>query len=392
MGSDRSAVKIQIGEHSYSTYSGEQSQFSLAIRELFLLAIRHFARQAGQREIEYSMFRLAELAQSKGFSSEQIDALLLNNPYQKMVLDLLLRTLPTQKPADRHSKAQALAKDLQNLMSALSSTTGKDSHPWITVAGSGAPISQRCGPAAWVTLTSDNDRDSEDLRHIFFNKMHLRPVDLRRGGEGVSSFFIKQSIYLAFFGVSTELGQSNIRIHNDNQESHRQLSVNEPTQSESAHQPSFLDSRPQEDVDMSFVESSPQDVEILVDQTAANIHQQVVKFVESGATISETPYSKDLVNEQAQIIADAGKHLSTLQGQHFLWHDCYDTLLMTSTSVVVVTSLGSKNNLRIQQGNKYRRVHERTHESLSSNRLGLNQAADTLPHKGASDVTSEEEL
>lgn len=248
--SDQSAIKIQTGEHSYSTYSGSQSQFSLAVCGLFLLAIRHFARPPSQREIEYSLFRLAEEAQSVGFSSDQISALLLNDPYQNMILDLLHRTLPTQKPADRHSQAQALAKNLRDLMNGLISTTGEDSKPWITVAGAGAPISQRCGPAAWVTLKSDDDRDSDDLRHIFFNKMHLRQADLQRGGEGISSFYIKQSIYLAFFGVSNELGQPNVWLLNESRESNKQSSANEPTQPESIQQPSFVESRPQEDMEM----------------------------------------------------------------------------------------------------------------------------------------------
>lgn len=65
--------------------------------------------------------------------------------------------------------------------------------------------------------------------------MHLRPADLQRGGEGISSFYIKQSIYLAFFGVLVELGQSNIWLSNEFQESHGQRSSNEQMQLESVH-------------------------------------------------------------------------------------------------------------------------------------------------------------
>jgi hypothetical protein len=118
-----------------------------------------------------------------------------------------------------------------------------------------------------------------------------------------------------------------------------------------------------------------------------------VTFVENGDILSETPYSKELVNEQARIIADAGKYLSTPRGQHFLWHDCYDTLLKASTTLVVVTSLGIRGNRRVRQGNKSRRVGERTHRILPSKTLGPNQAADDLPHKARSEVsTPEEEL
>jgi hypothetical protein len=248
--SDRSAIKIQTAENSYSTYSGPQSQFSVAVCGLFLLAIRHFARPPSQREVEYSLFRLAEEAQNVGFSSDEIKALLLNDPYQKMILDLLHRTLPTHTRQDRFSQAQALSRNLRDLMNGLISTTDEDLKPWITVAGAGARISRRCGPAVWVTLKSDDDRDSDDLRHIFFSKMHLRPADLQRGGEGLSSFYIKQSIYLAFFGVSVELGQSDIWLSNEFQESHRQRSSNKQTQLESVPQPSVVEARPEEDIEM----------------------------------------------------------------------------------------------------------------------------------------------
>lgn len=59
-------------------------------------------------------------------------------------------------------------------------------------------------------------------------------------------------------------------------------------------------------------------------------------FAEDGVTFHETPFLKDAVNAQARRIVDAGKKLSTVQGEYFLWDDCFDMLLSTGTAVVLV--------------------------------------------------------
>jgi hypothetical protein len=59
-------------------------------------------------------------------------------------------------------------------------------------------------------------------------------------------------------------------------------------------------------------------------------------FSEDGVTFHETPFLKDAVNEQARRIVDTGKKLSTVQGEYFLWDDCFDMLLRTGTAVVLV--------------------------------------------------------
>ena len=155
VGSGQSTFPIQNGERSYSAYTGDYwSLFNLATRQLFLYAIRHLAKPPRQREKEYSMFGLAELARNLGFSSKEIDSLLMNHPYQKMVLDLLYRTLPTQMPADCHDRAQSLARELRMLMNMANSTTVEESKPWLTVAGSREPISHRCGTVALDALAA----------------------------------------------------------------------------------------------------------------------------------------------------------------------------------------------------------------------------------------------
>lgn len=68
-------------------------------------------------------------------------------------------------------------------------------------------------------------------------------------------------------------------------------------------------------------------------------HQQVVTFSEKGITIHEAPFLKDAVNGQALQIVDSRRLLSTVHGAYFLWRDCFDTLVRTGTSVVLVKPL-----------------------------------------------------
>ncbi|KFY83159.1 hypothetical protein V500_10150, partial [Pseudogymnoascus sp. VKM F-4518 (FW-2643)] len=181
LGSSRSTLQIQISERTYSTYTGNvKSLFNLAIRQLFLLAIRQLAKPARQREHGYSMFIVAGFAQSLGFASDEIRALMKNDPYQTMAQNLLHRALPIQKPADRNNKTQPLATNIRELIKSLSSSAVENSKPWLTVAGSGAPIRRRCGPEVWR-----DDEDSDDLKHMFLGKMHLSLAELQRGGEGI---------------------------------------------------------------------------------------------------------------------------------------------------------------------------------------------------------------
>lgn len=215
-GPSRSTLQIQNSERTYFTYTGNsQSLFNLAIRQLFLLAIRQFAKPPRQREHEYSMFILAEFAQALGFASNAIKLLMKNDPYEKMALNLLHRALPIQKPADRNSKAQPLATNIRELIKSLGSSAVEDSKPWLTVAGSGVSIAQRCGPEVW-----DDNVDSDDLKHIFLGKMHLPLAELQRGGEGISSFYVKRSIYFAFWGPLDQPGQSSASLLNTSQETH----------------------------------------------------------------------------------------------------------------------------------------------------------------------------
>lgn len=204
-----STLQIQNSERAYLTYTGNnQSLFNLAFRQLHLFAIRHFAKPLSKQETAYSTFILADFAQSVGFSSEEITSKLMEDPFHKMALDLLHRALPIHKPADLEIEAQSLATQIRDSINTLGSSAVEDSKPWLTVAGCGVSIAKRCGPEVW-----DDNVESDDLKHMFLEKMHLPLAELQRGGEGISSFYVKRSIYLAFWGGIDQSDQSNASLN-----------------------------------------------------------------------------------------------------------------------------------------------------------------------------------
>lgn len=115
-----------------------------------------------------------------------------------MVLDLLRRAFPIQKLADIQTRAQPLVRELRELIDGLSALLMKQLTPRSTVPGLGEPLSQRCGPPVWA-----HDGSSDDVNQMFLKQMHLPLAALQDGGEGISSFYIKRSIYLAFFWLSS---------------------------------------------------------------------------------------------------------------------------------------------------------------------------------------------
>jgi hypothetical protein len=63
--------------------------------------------------------------------------------------------------------------------------------PFITVHGPGEPLTRRCGygPA-----------DTKDRNHLFLEKIHAPLQEYQKGGDEISSFFVKRSRHLTFFG------------------------------------------------------------------------------------------------------------------------------------------------------------------------------------------------
>jgi hypothetical protein len=336
------SFEIQVSERSYSTFSGSSGQFfDLAVRQLFLYAIRRSAKPPMQRIDIYSTFGLAELAKKLGFSSAEIDSVLKNDPYQRMVLDLISRILPNRKAADIQTRTQSMVRELRELVDTLGATEVERFAPWATVTGLGEPISRRCGPAVWAGGDGEGG-ESEDLNHIFLNQMHVPLAELQRGGQGISSFYVKRSIYLAFFGdlhsgesLYPHLGGGGRRQGRAT----GSIFHHAPLVEQPAGAVSGLSGRDSN----SHGSSQGPVTNQLVPSTG-----RIITFMENGIPIREVPYEKNSVNFQAREYADQGKKLHVPEGPHFVWEHCFDILTRTRSSTVLVSTVVRQINRKRQ--------------------------------------------
>ena len=327
------SIEIQLSIHSYSPFSGSSEQlFDLAVRQLFLSAIRSSAKPYVQRVEIYATFELAELAERLGFSTDEITSALKNDPYQAMVLDLLKRIQPNCKAIDIQSRVQSMARELRELVDTVGVTEVERFVPWATVAGLGEPRSRRCGPVAWPSTSDRESEESDDVNNIFLGQMHLPLAELQKAGQGISSFYVKQSIYLAFFGDL----ESDERIH-----SH--LGTNDGGQrrapSVDIHRTLLSNQRATSISGLGRDPNSHISSQGTVTCQVVPFTGQLITFMEDDIPVREVPYEKDSVNFVAREYADQGKKLHVPEGPHFIWEHCYDILAKTGSSTVLVTTV-----------------------------------------------------
>ncbi|KAL5350969.1 hypothetical protein ACLOAV_004542 [Pseudogymnoascus australis] len=207
---NREPLEIQDSETSYTTVSGDHNYlFGLAYRELFLAAIRYFTNPSNvsskkdMNPIEqtvdgtkrYMGFRLLEFGQRIGFCI-QTDQDALIDPSKRLLADML-RSLPKEIFNVNEPIPEALSALFKGYLSNSTLAASAVSRPSLTTLGIGEPLSHRCGRHRGGSL------DDEDRLHLFIRKMHAPLSKFPRGGHDISSFYVKRSIYQAFFGTAS---------------------------------------------------------------------------------------------------------------------------------------------------------------------------------------------
>jgi len=139
-------------------------------------------------------FRLIELGQRLGFSVQTVEGV-LEDPSERLLTDML-HSLPKEIFNLNGAIPEALSVPFTEYLSNSTIVAHTTSRPSVTTVGIGAPLSQRCGRRCGGPL---NDADR---LHLFLRKMHAPLSDFPRDGYDVSSFYVKRSIYLAFFGTT----------------------------------------------------------------------------------------------------------------------------------------------------------------------------------------------
>lgn len=229
-----------------------------------------------------------------------------------MVEKVFREVLQVLRPNERFtldiSQARSVISSFNDFLAKQLEAPTEEAIATVTVTGPGEPILRRFGYS---------NMDSQDLNLLFLYNIHAPLDKLRRSGDEISSFFVKQSRHKAFFGM--------VKV-SEKQQDYSEFSTRIPT--EPQDQPPTIINNPTEN--NISTPGLPQ---------SQNIYHRdiwIITFQEDGDTICEVSYNKDLVNQQAKIYADEGKKLSVPGGPYFTWENCFDILERLGKSVVSV--------------------------------------------------------
>lgn len=281
--------------------------FEAAYQQLWLCACRVWKYPNA-----HSLTQLATLADRLGFSTTEITRELAKDP-GRIIIEKALQEAhhvlyPGVKFGFNYDQARPLIglfnEQTNNTLASYQMTT----YPFITVSGPGEPLSRRCGHSFM---------DTEDLGDLFLDKIHAPLQCYHRSGDGISSFYVKRSRHVAFFGA---------------------LVVEDAPQNGSAHVPLVHPPQQHTSVSLSsYARSSLYSDEVSLNQTQdeATSTRRTATFIENDVEY-QVPYEMESINKQAQIYAKQGKKLRLKNGHHMVWYDCFQILERAEESTVIV--------------------------------------------------------
>lgn len=318
-------IDIQQSVFSYTPISNAHlDSFDLSYQQLWLCAYRVCKHPSA-----YGRRQIATLAHRLGFSSTEIDEEISKNADQavieKVVVEVLNILRPNEKFAFNANHAGQLIASFHDYIEKILQAPTKSSSPLVTVSGPGEPLARRCGYSS---------ADTRDLEHLFLDKIHAPLQEYQKGGDEISSFYVKRSRHRAFFGA--------VNLAKDRRGQSSNLS---PTEVSLEQRTTGVASHAREPARLGAPTAGGPDSDPIQDSQVQTVGQvvpytrRVVRFREDSATTQEVPYEKEAVNEQARVYANQGKKLAVKGNGHFIWQDCFDILCRTKQSTVQVFTL-----------------------------------------------------
>jgi hypothetical protein len=317
--SNGDTIKIQTSASSYTTIplNGLDS-FEISYQQLWLCSYR-----VSKNLNAYGSLQLATLAHQLGFSSLEIDQELKQDPTHDTVKKAVLGALKVLRPNETFlfdaNQAKPVIASLKDYLSKALEAPMKSGSPFVTVAGPGEPLNRRCG----YSVT-----DTEDLNHLFLSTIYAPLQEHQRGGDEISSFYVKRSRHIAFFGALNLTGDH--RLYLSTNISTTATFAEQTTQMHHSVIEQTSPSSVSEDQDRNHNSSFQSTNQI------SSFGREVVRFIQDAA-VQEVPHERESVNNKAREYANHGKSLSLIQGGSFFWEACFDVLVQTGHSTVIVS-------------------------------------------------------
>lgn len=197
----RETCLVQISETTFRSHAGSRSNFfELAYRQLWLFVMRFYpqlGREATSKKVvaktncgkadEVVLYNMAALSQKLGFNSTSATDWLNRSPDRHVAREALLKA---RNPGSYRYDLFAFESLIDRVVECFASAVAHEAlPPSELVIGRTPTIQSRCG-------LPRQDPQLLDRHLLFLDRIHAREPSL----NVVSSFYVRQSVYFAFFG------------------------------------------------------------------------------------------------------------------------------------------------------------------------------------------------
>jgi Protein of unknown function (DUF3723) len=202
---------VEVAESNIVYRSGRAlDRFDSGYRHLWLFAMRHYpgmpadakkkskdllAKAGVQKADEEVISREANLADRVGFVSDEIEALKQRSSDGEIARNALLKARKPDRYRYDQTVLEANVAQIVRLFATATPLPCEYSSPALVCDDPDA-AGKRCG-------FPDEDAQEHDSKYLFLPHMHHESEEQ---GEEITSFFVRRSVYLAFFGKSADLG------------------------------------------------------------------------------------------------------------------------------------------------------------------------------------------
>ncbi|KFZ04568.1 hypothetical protein V502_10052 [Pseudogymnoascus sp. VKM F-4520 (FW-2644)] len=192
---------LEVAESTFVVKPGQVDRLDIGYRQLWLYAMRHYreipkeakskllAKVVVEREDENTLSALAVLANKVGFESAEIYDLKRRSSDNDIARNALLKARRPDQYQYNNSTLEASVAQIVSLFDTAIPVPPVFSSPSLASDSLKTP-ENRCG-------FQDEDSYEQDRKSIFITHIHCEGEEQ---GEEITSFFVRRSVYLAFFG------------------------------------------------------------------------------------------------------------------------------------------------------------------------------------------------
>ena len=200
-------------QEAYSAFAAKPGmggdRFDLGYRQIWLYAMRHYrkmpvepkkkkkdllAKVGSGKADETVLCEFAALADRLGFESDEISALKQRSPEREIARNALLEARKSDRYEYNDTVFESHIAQIVRMFSTAKPLRAEQLSP-VLVSDDPNASGNRCG-------FPDEQAWEEDSKLLFLSNLHNAR---REQGEAITSFFVRRSIYFAFFGKSMNL-------------------------------------------------------------------------------------------------------------------------------------------------------------------------------------------